>query len=145
MGLFNKKKSSAKPVVEDKVKAKPATNKSVKPALEPKDKVVKTEKTGAGQGYKKAYRILIRPIISEKATIGASLNKYVFEVAPDANKVEIKKAIEEIYGIVPASVNVLNSAGKNVRFGRYQGRTKSVKKAMVTLKKGDSIKLYEGI
>lgn len=144
MGLFNKKTSSAKdtgtkktPKSEDK--AGGAT------VIQDKLKVVKEPKIKISQNQKMAYRILIRPVISEKATIGVSLNKYVFEVAPDANKVEIKKAIKELYGIVPFSVNILNRSGKDVRFGRYEGRTKSIKKAVVTLKKGDSIKLYEGI
>lgn len=143
MGLFNKKTTAAKDT-EATVKKSAKKSESIS-ATESKPKPVKEAKSKSEKSQKMAYRILIRPLISEKATIGVSLNKYVFEVAPDANKVEIKKAIEEIYGIVPSSVNVLNKSGKNVRFGRYQGRTKSIKKAVVTLKKGDSIKLYEGI
>ncbi|OGY94216.1 MAG: 50S ribosomal protein L23 [Candidatus Komeilibacteria bacterium RIFOXYC1_FULL_37_11] len=83
--------------------------------------------------------------MSEKATISVSDGKYTFEVSGDSNKVAIKKAIEEIYGVRPIGVNIINQCGKNVRFGRKFGQTKNVKKAIVTLKKGDSIKLYEGI
>ncbi|MBT4648870.1 50S ribosomal protein L23 [bacterium] len=87
----------------------------------------------------------MRPVISEKATMANQENKYIFEVAIKANKIEIKKAIEEIYGVTPIAVNVMNQRGKFVRFGRKTGRTKDTKKAIVTLKKGDSITIYEGI
>ena len=90
-------------------------------------------------------KYLIKPLISEKSTMLHALNKYVFEVALDANKVEIKKAVQELYNVRPANVNIINSDGKNVRYGRTYGKTKKIKKAIVTLRKGDSIKLYEGI
>ena len=93
----------------------------------------------------KAYRVLVKPIISEKATHHAADRKYTFEVATNANKVEIKKAVQEIYGVMPTDVNIINQRGKAVRFGRNYGVQKAVKKAIVTLKKGDNIKLYEGI
>ena len=104
-------------------------------------KVVKKSNKKAGE----AYRFLLRPIISEKATVGAADGKYTFEVSMDANKVAIKKAVQEVYGVEPADVNIMNKRGKTVRFGRKHGRTKNIKKAVVTLRKGDSIKLYEGI
>lgn len=151
MGLFSKKtkedkdksakqiKSSDQPVA--KISSKKASVKDA-PNKEVKKSVVKN------YGIKKsksAYRILIRPVISEKTTMGAAFNKYVFEVAPGANKVAIKQAILEIYGVSPVSVNIIKSQGKFVRLGRRTGRTKDIKKAIVTLKEGDSIKLYEGI
>ncbi len=109
--------------------------------------IIKADKKGSEtekvKGYGTAHRILLRPIISEKATIAHSENKYIFEVALKANKIEVKKAIEEVYGLVPSAVNMINQDGKTVRSGR--GRTKNYKKAIVTLKKGDSITIYEGI
>ncbi len=93
----------------------------------------------------KTASILLRPVISEKATMANSLNQYVFAVNNKANKVEIKKAIKAVYGVMPASVNVINELGKNVRVGRKFGKRKNTKKAIVTLKKGDSITIYEGI
>lgn len=90
-------------------------------------------------------KYLIKPVISEKSTMVNALNKYIFEVSRDANKVEIKKAIQELYNVRPTSVNIIISDGKYVRYGRNYGQTKKIKKAIVTLKKGDSIKLYEGI
>lgn len=107
----------------------------------PKEKKAKKEK---GTTANRAHRVLLRPLISEKATIAAGQNKYSFLVAQSANKVEIKKAIQEIYGVKPAHVNILNYAGKIVRSGRNIGRRASAKNAIVTLKKGDTIKLYEG-
>lgn len=74
-----------------------------------------------------------------------ALNKYIFEVSRSANKVEIKKAIQELYNVRPLSVNIINSDGKKVRSGRNYGQTKRIKKAIVTLQKGDTIKLYEGL
>ena len=143
MGLFSKKtkKEEKKDTVkktESKLKATP--KKAVKKS-EPKKAVAKKDVQKAGD----AHRFLLRPIISEKATVGASDGKYTFEVSMDANKVAIKKAIQEVYGVMPVDVNIMNKRGKNVRFGRKFGRTKNIKKAVVTLKKGDSIKLYEGI
>lgn len=85
--------------------------------------------------------ILIRPIITEKSTFLEKEGKYVFEVSPKANKIEIKKAIEEIYKVKPIKINIIKVKGKTVRYGRTSGRTKSWKKAIVTLKKGEKIDL----
>ncbi|MBT4124013.1 MAG: 50S ribosomal protein L23 [Candidatus Pacebacteria bacterium] len=140
MGLFSKKTSSSAKATDDKKDEKKKVIK--KPEVKiAKKKVVKKSSKKSGE----AYRFLIRPIISEKATVGAADGKYTFEVSMDANKVAIKKAIEEVYGVVPTDINIMNKRGKKVRSGRKYGRTKNIKKAIVTLRKGDSIKLYEGI
>jgi len=151
MGLFNKKtKEDTKDAVkkaDDKVKvAKKETAKSTEDKKKVNKKSVSSENSRkANKKAGEAYRFLLRPIISEKATVGAADGKYIFEVSIDANKVAIKKAIEEVYGVIPTEINIMNKMGKNVRFGRKFGRTKKIKKAVVTLRKGDSIKLYEGI
>ena len=81
-----------------------------------------------------AYDIIIRPIITERSMASVADKKYVFEVAPSAGKIEIKKAIEEIFGVKVAKVNTINMYGKEKRMGRYPaGRRPSWKKAMVTL------------
>jgi len=81
-----------------------------------------------------AYDIIIRPIITERAMDGAADKKYVFEVAKTAGKIEVKKAVEEIFGVKVASVNTLNVPGKAKRLGAGRpGRTKSWKKAYVQL------------
>ena len=81
-----------------------------------------------------AYDIIIRPIITERAMSGAADKKYVFEVAKDAGKIEIKKAVEEIFGVKVASVNTLTVPGKEKRMGAGRpGMTKTWKKAYVQL------------
>lgn len=89
-------------------------------------------------------QILIKPIITEKASAIGSLNKYVFAVHPKANKVEIKKEINRMYNVNPKSVNIITMKGKSVRYGRTSGMTKNWKKAVVTLKQGQSIEVYKG-
>jgi len=93
-----------------------------------------------------AYRILLRPVISEKASHQQTLaNQYFFEVAIGANKIEIAKAVKAAYGIMPSDVNVIRMEGKSRRYGRKIGKRKDWKKAIVTLPKGKSITLYEGV
>jgi len=88
---------------------------------------------------KNVYRSLIKPIITEKATGLGVLDKYVFEVAPQINKIEVQKGIKELYGFQPIKIQMIKVKGKLVRYGRSSGYTKNWKKAIVTLKKGDKI------
>ena len=81
----------------------------------------------------KTFDIIIRPILSEKTYASIANKKYTFEVAKDANKVEIKKAVEEIFGVKVKSVNTVNVNGKFKRQGKTQGYTSDYKKAYVTL------------
>lgn len=92
-----------------------------------------------------AYRVLIEPIITEAATVAIELNKYTFKVATDATKGQIKNAIEELYKVKVLSVNTLNSHRKPVNYGRTPGFKAGSKKAVVTLKAGDSIELFKGV
>ena len=94
-----------------------------------------------------AQDIIIRPIITEKTMDGNSQKKYTFEVAKSANKIEIAKAVEEIFGVKVAKVNTLNMQGKEKRTGRYPaGRRPSWKKAMVTLTEDSkTIEFFEGM
>ena len=94
-----------------------------------------------------AYDIIIRPIITERAMDGAADKKYVFEVAKTAGKIEVKKAVEEIFGVKVASVNTLNVPGKAKRLGSGRpGRTKSWKKAYVQLTADSkTIEFFEGM
>ena len=96
---------------------------------------------------KTAYDIIKRPIITEKSMAEIADKKYTFEVAKDANKIEIAKAVEEIFGVKVAKVNTLNVQGKIKRTGRYPaGRTASWKKAMVTLTADSkTIEFFEGM
>ncbi|NCF75113.1 MAG: 50S ribosomal protein L23 [Xanthomonadaceae bacterium] len=92
-----------------------------------------------------AYRILVRPLITEKITSLGVFNQYVFAVSTKANKIDIKKAIQEVYGIKPISVNIINMRGRKVRSGKVSGETKKWKKAIITLKKGEKIEVYKGV
>ena len=96
---------------------------------------------------KTAYDIIKRPIITEQSMESAGFKKYTFEVAKDANKIEIAKAVEEIFDVKVAKVNTLNVQGKVKRMGRYpEGRRASWKKAMVTLTADSkSIEFFEGM
>lgn len=86
-------------------------------------------------------KILLRPVITEKATILQGENKYIFEVSSRANKIDVQKAFEQTYKIKPIRINIIKVKGKNVRYGRTSGRTKDRKKAIITLKPGDKIEL----
>ena len=94
-----------------------------------------------------AYDIIIRPVITERSMAGVAEKKYVFEVAPTAGKVEIKKAIEEIFGVKVAKVNTINVPGKAKRMGAARpGRTKDWKKAIVQLtEESKTIEIFEGM
>ena len=94
-----------------------------------------------------AYDIIIRPIITERAMDGAADKKYVFEVAKTAGKIEIKKAVEEIFGVKVAAVNTVTMRGKAKRLGAARpGMTKSWKKAYVQLTADSkTIEFFEGM
>ena len=96
---------------------------------------------------KTAYDIIKRPIITEQSMESAGFKKYTFEVAKDANKIEIAKAVEEIFDVKVAKVNTLNVQGKVKRMGRYpEGRRASWKKAMVKLTADSkTIEFFEGM
>jgi len=94
--------------------------------------------------------IFIKPIITEKMTIqGEKLNRYGFIVDRDANKVQIKKAVEEMYGVTVSDVNTMNRHGKSksrfTKAGILSGRTNHTKRAIVTLAGEDKIDFYSNI
>lgn len=94
---------------------------------------------------KLAREIIIKPVVTEKSVDLMQENKYCFKVAKDANKIEIKNAIEEIFKVTVVNVNTVNVHGKMKRMGRTQGMTASWKKAVITLREGDSIEVFEGL
>ena len=93
------------------------------------------------------YDIVIRPIITERSMASVADKKYVFEVAKDAGKIEIKKAVEEIFGVKVASVNTLTVPGKEKRMGAGRlGKTRTWKKAYVQLTADSkTIEFFEGM
>lgn len=132
MNIFSRlrKKETAKEVVQ-----KPAVSSDTHaPAIV-------TEKTKKGN----AWRVLLRPLISEKATHGSAQHQYTFIVEKDVTKIDVRRAIEETYGVHPRKVTTGWIRGKTVRSGRSQGRTKTMKKAMVMLPHDKKIQVYEGV
>ena len=95
---------------------------------------------------KTAYDIILTPVISEQSMDVAADKKYTFKVATDANKTQVKLAVEEIFGVEVAKVNIMNYDGKVKRMGRNVGRTASYKKAVVTLTNGsEEIEFFQGL
>ena len=89
------------------------------------------------------YSVVIRPLVTEKGTHQSeSLNAYAFEVAPDANKAQIKQAVEKIYGVKVVDVRTANRKGKPRRTGRFFGKTRHWKKAVVMLHEDYHIDMF---
>ncbi len=131
-------KEKAEEKKEVKVKADTTTEKKAKTE-------VKTGHQVKFSGNSSAFKILVKPLVTEKSAIAEHGNKYSFVVAKSANKNQIKTAIEEIYGVKPANVNVANIEGRRVRFGRSMGRRNDYKKAIVTLPEGKTIDIHTGV
>jgi large subunit ribosomal protein L23 len=91
-----------------------------------------------------AHDIIIRPIVTEKSSSLMEQNKYTFEVHKSANKIQIRQAIEQIFKVKVQSVNTLNVSAKPKRMGAFTGKTRSWKKAVVTLSAGQRIEFFEG-
>ncbi len=85
--------------------------------------------------------VIIAPVITEKSMANRQANVYTFKVAKDATKNEIKNAVEEAFKVSVKNVNTLNTKSKRRRVGKYAGRTKTYKKAIVTLAEGSSIEI----
>jgi large subunit ribosomal protein L23 len=93
-----------------------------------------------------AREIVLRPLITEKGTqLKMASNQYLFQVDKGANKIEIKKAVEEIWDVHVIAVRTIGMRGKKKRMGRFEGRRPDWKKAVVTLKQGETIELFEGV
>ena len=95
---------------------------------------------------KNAYDVIITPVITEQSMDVAVDKKYTFKVAPTANKTQVKLAVEEIFGVEVAKVNIMNYDGKLKRMGRFAGDTPSYKKAIVTLTPDSKeIEFFQGL
>ena len=137
--IAGKKKAPAK---KDAPKAKKAEKEEAKTeaAAEAKPKAKgPLAKEGAGD----SYRILLRPVLTEKTSLQQSQGQYTFAVDRGATKVDVARAVRDLYGVKPTQVRIVNAKGKVVRFGRSMGKEKNVKKAVVTLKKGETISVLE--
>ncbi|MEA4922392.1 MAG: 50S ribosomal protein L23 [Eubacteriaceae bacterium] len=92
------------------------------------------------------YDVILKPVVSERSMEEAQDKKYTFKVAVDANKTEVKHAVENIFGVEVKKVNIMNVKGKLKRMGRNQGMTSAGKKAIVTLTEGSKeIEFFQGL
>ncbi|MDD6279434.1 MAG: 50S ribosomal protein L23 [Ruminococcus sp.] len=90
--------------------------------------------------------IILKPVITEKSMDGLQAGKYTFKVATDANKTEIKSAVEKLFGVKVAKVNTMNCTGRTKRVGRFIGKKSDWKKAIVTLTEDSkSIEFFDGM
>lgn len=131
------KKDSAKKLVAEKKAA---------PKAKEEKKTTSTKSTGSDKRVSgRLATIIERPLVTEKAAGMATDGKYTFVVRSGANKIEIGQAIRAMYNVTPVSINVQNVHGKRMRFGRSRGKRSSWRKAIVTLPKGKTIDVYEGV
>ena len=135
---------SEKPAKVEEKKAK-SESKKVKTAkiAKPKKEVAKRKVSKKDENI--AHRVLLENLISEKSTLLAAQNKYVFKVTKDSGKFQIKEAIEGYYGVQVVSVNTIKINPKKRIHGRTIGWKKGFKKAVVTLRAGDTIGIAEGV
>lgn len=92
---------------------------------------------------KLAFKILIKPLLTEKVSSMGSEGKYAFEVHPRATKSEVRKAVRAAYDVNPVAVHMMVVKGKDIKFGLQRGRTKNRKKAIITLPEGKTIDVYQ--
>lgn len=128
-----------------KKKKAPAKKPAVKKTSVKKEETTKSETSQATAGNRLSNTLLRSPHVSEKAARLADSGTYVFRVALNAEKVSIKKAVEALYGVKVEKVRIIAVAGKPVRRGKRVSFRQDIKKALVTLKKGQTIAMYEGV
>jgi len=149
-----KGKSEAELAEEEMKEAKPAKKRATKKAEEAKPvevvnkegeqtKVVAEKKKK--QIFTNAHRILLRSVVSEKASIAESINTYTFMVSNTATKVEIARAVNQVYGVKPTNVHIINKLGKSLRTRNGITKRSDWKKALVTLPAGQTIGIHEGV
>lgn len=91
------------------------------------------------------YDVIVKPVITEKATMASEFNQVIFKVAPDATKPQVKEAVEKLFGVKVKAVNTLVRKGKTKRFRGIVGKQSNFKKAIVTLEDGFSIDVTTGL
>jgi large subunit ribosomal protein L23 len=136
MALFGRKKKEEKkeiePVETAEVKDTASASKQEKEELKPTAQMPKG-------GDEHAYGVILSPHLTEKSSLLAALNKYVFKVAKNSGKTDIKKAIEKMYKVKVAKVAISFGRSKARKVGKYEGEKTGFKKAIVTLVEGDKI------
>ena len=118
------------------------TEKDTKPddhVVSPAKRDDSSKKSASSVKRRTTHGVLIEPYLTEKSSTLAERGTYTFLVAPDAEKVQIARAIAERYGVHPVHVRIIRMSGKHVRFGRTDGWRSARKKALITLQSGESI------
>ncbi|MDO8558929.1 MAG: 50S ribosomal protein L23 [bacterium] len=133
LDIFKKKPAEVK-VAAKKIE-KPENIKKPPAAVQPK--AARKPKKILGE----AYKVLAKPHVTEKASYLASKNQYIFEVFPRSNKKQVKKAVEDVYGVDVADVHIINIHSKRMRLGRTEGWSSGYKKAIVKIKEGQKIEV----
>lgn len=128
-----KKKPEKKPEIKPRAEVKPEEKKP--------EKLIEVRPRSKKRVAERAYKVLHSPHIAEKATDFEKENKYVFKVWPKANKIEIKKAIEDTYGVYVEKVKIINIHRRRKRLGRQMGWKKGYKKAIIKVKEGQKIEI----
>jgi len=146
MALFGNRKKTATPESKKTVSKKNTNTAQAMQDLYTTDsKEAKAKTTRDQHKHGEAHRILVKPLVTEKAAHLNASNKYVFVVSVIANKISVARAIEDVYGVKPVKVNLINIIGKQVTRGRIRGQRNDWRKAIVTLPAGKTIKIYEGV
>ncbi len=134
LNIFKKKKPGGKKPAKEEIKP-------IEKSKEAEEKVAvvprKERKITGGE----AYRVLKTPHVTEKASALAAKNQYVFKIYSRANKTEVKKAVEDVFGVEVISVRIVNVPKKKRRLGRIEGWRKGYKKAIVKIKEGQKIEV----
>lgn len=124
---------------------KEAAPKAEKKAPAKKEAAPKKAKAAGGAIDYKLYDVLLKPVITEKSTRQIEQNKVTFKIAQGATKRDVKKAVEQLFNVTVTKVNTINVEGKEKRFKNTLGQRKDYRKAIVTLKAGDSIDIAAGL
>ncbi len=149
MALFGNKTTKKDEDLKDKKKAVSDSGKTMKDLYAEKE----DKKSGGAKANTKrrpggkflSARTLVKPLVTEKAANLSEKGKYAFIVNINANKIEIAKAVSDVYGVKVEAVNIIKMKGKTVSRGRIKGSRNDFKKAIVTLKKGETIQIYAGV
>lgn len=144
MGFFDRFTKAKKKIKLEEAKPQVKVGKDLKETKkeETKKTVPAVKKDLA---HSNAHRVLLRPLVSEKATAAEANSVYTFVVNPRATKSAVRQAVKDVYGVEPVKIRVVNTEGKKARHGRSVGRRNDWKKAMVTLPAGKTISVHEGV
>ena len=133
-------------ILKRQKKTDDAGKQEVEKIIAPVKKSEKTEKVVATKKLRPQNdHVILYPLVTEKASVLTSQGQYSFVVGLNVNRIQVRDAIIASYGVVPTSVNIQVVRGKRVRHGRIRGKRKDWKKAIITLPKGKTINVYEGV